>query len=159
MVSTIEVALIVEQVGEYESLIKEAYMSDADFVATYHEEAGTGIENCLRRTMTDFKKANNFRFFKLSDVQDNYVGYFGEADDGISENKYLCGFFILPEHRNFKTKNIFWEAVRNHFNDEFFCGVSSVNYKAVNFCFFGGGVIKYTMDYNKEKWYYFHFKN
>lgn len=159
MVRTLTNTLKASPVESYESLVREAYGSDEDFLRYFHEEAGSGLDRCVERTLHDFSKAAGFKFYEVRNDKGEFVAYFGEAGDGTSDNRYLCGFFVMPKFRKFIIENKIWRVIHDHFCGEFYCGIAQHNYKAVNFLFMGGGVIEQNMEYNSEAWYLFKFKN
>lgn len=73
--------------------LKYCYDKDNDLINKYHQKAGEGIDVCIEDELNVIKN-NNVQIFKMYDVNDNLIGYFGKQ----SENT-LTGYFILPEYR------------------------------------------------------------
>lgn len=111
------------------------YESDQDLLDKWHIEAGSGLENCVNRTMSDFEK---FKVeTKLIYRDGRVVGYFGkETNNGMQA---LTGFFIDPEFRNSEHIPSIWNEIREDFCPAFFVGLFDHNEPARKFIERQGG--------------------
>lgn len=113
--------------AEIFDLIVNCYQSDLELVQNYHVLAGRGLSACIDRTASDFITSNTIKIFKLT-KGDKFLGYFGDEN-----GEFLTGFFIMPEFRDTKSKQSFWNTVVNHFKGSFNVGIFDNNIRAAKF--------------------------
>jgi len=86
----------------YNTIIETCYTSDTELLEKYHALAPAMLFDCVQHTVDVFNKAMGFEMYELNDG-DNFVGYYG-IENYMGE-KYLCGFFLMPDYRNDKWKH------------------------------------------------------
>jgi predicted acetyltransferase len=109
-------------------MIRHCYESDVEHMMKYLLCSDQGLEFCIYKSVADFI-ANNITIYSLFD-NNNFVGYFGE--EPAKSDKFLTGFFIMPEYRKTLKKEFFHEIVK-HFNGKFKAALPISNKPAQNF--------------------------
>lgn len=110
-------------------VLTQCYASDPTFIKKYHELAGKSLATCIDRTYNDFIEHNVNSFVLVH--ENSVVGFFGEYV--LSNEYWLTGFFVKPEHRTPELKKDVWNTIKEHFNDEFKVGMLSKNVPAKRF--------------------------
>lgn len=122
---------------ELKSMLTRCYSSDKELIEKFHVLSGSSIEDCVNRTCQDFFSCKVDIFVVLSDSGD-FIGYFGE--EFLDNEKWLSGFFIMPEHR--KTSKDVWKLIKEHFNCDFKVGLFTKNKRAKRFIMKNGGQLE-----------------
>lgn len=120
------------EISEIEPMIRKCYESDNDLINKFHVIAGSGLDSCIKRTVSEFKEMNLTIYTLEKDGK--FFGYFG--DELYDSGRNLTGFFIMPEFR--KDKTDFWKEVKNHFNEDVNIGIFTKNARASKFLLSGG---------------------
>jgi len=113
---------------ELMGMIRKCYESDKEHMLKYHITAELGLDYCVNRTLFDFVLSNINAYALEHDGK--FVGYFG--DEWCSPDRWLTGFFIMPEFRK-NLKVDVWNMIVDHFNGPFKSGLYSKNEPAKKF--------------------------
>lgn len=128
----------VKESKNYNFVLRYCFSNDEELINKWHIVAGSGLTNCINKTISDFGKMDeSFKFYTIEKF--GYLfGYFGTEQ--INGNNFLTGFFIMPEFRNKDGFKEFWNVVSNHFsNESFIVGIYSKNIRAANWLEKSGG--------------------
>lgn len=122
--------MIATEIHNYESTIRHCFETDKELLNIYHISAPADINICTHRTVKDLQKTNQFTFYSLRE-NDEIVGFFGKL---MTTNvPMLESFFLKPNHRDEKTKDKFWDCVKEKVGDNFLCVIHKKNTRADNF--------------------------
>ncbi len=113
---------------EWYGLINKCYKSDPVHMVKVHASGELGIEYCIMKEVLDLS-SGNVNIFALED-NNEFIGYFG--DEWCSPDRWLTGFFIMPEKRKTYKKEV-WNTILNHFNCPFKSGLYTRNVPAKKF--------------------------
>jgi len=113
---------------ELMGMLRKCYESDKEHMLKYHITGELGIDYCVNRTLFDFV-LSNVNAFAL-EQNGKFVGYFG--DEWCSPDRWLTGFFIMPEFRKTIKADV-WKAITDHFDGSFKVGLYDKNYPAKKF--------------------------
>lgn len=102
--------------------IKHGFSKDVDLINKFHIIAPSSEENCAKNTY-DVLVSGNVDMYKMFDVNDNIVGWFGK--EGESN---LTGFFIMPE---FRTYQPVWDCILSNFKKPTRTSFYLKNYRAI----------------------------
>ncbi len=111
-----------------EPIIREAYASDQALLDKWHIISGSGLDACVKDTITALTK-ETYPDFAFHVLEDNglFVGYFGNEAD----RSYLNTFFIAPEQRSRKLE--IWQAVVGAMEPAFLSAIYSKNTPCMRF--------------------------
>lgn len=104
--------------------IVNCYQSDSELVSKFHVTPGN-LSDCVDRTVSDLLN-NDVKVYKIQN-KDQFIGYFGDTD-----NKYLNGFFVMPNMRKQFNDDV-WKLIASHFNNKFQTAVFGNNERAITF--------------------------
>lgn len=130
----------IESTKNYYFILRYCYSNDKDLIEKFHVVAGTGLINCINKTIEDFKDMHeSFKFYTIK-KDESLFGYFGT--EFINDTNFLTSFFIMPEFRNKEDSKEFWNIIFNHFdNKPFITGIYSNNTRASKWLEKNGGVL------------------
>lgn len=114
----------------YKPILRNCFKTDEELLIKWHIKSGQGLKNCVNKTFWDLQEcgARVYGLYKGNDL----IGYF--AEENFKPYKFLTGFFLKPEFRDFDTKKEFWNLVIEHFNSKpFYCGLYTKNIPANKF--------------------------
>jgi hypothetical protein len=113
---------------ELMSMIRKCYESDTEHMLKYHVTGDLGLDYCVNRTLFDFV-LSNINAYALEN-NGEFIGYFG--DEWCSPDRWLTGFFIMPEKRKELKKDV-WNIIIEHFKGPFKSGLYDKNEPAKKF--------------------------
>lgn len=122
--------MIATEIHNYEYIIRHCFETDKELLSTWHIVAPGSIDTCTDRTVKDLKKTNQFIFYSLKE-KDEIIGFFGKLM--TTDIPMLESFFLKPNHRDEKTKEDFWDCVKEKIGDNFLCAIHKKNTRADNF--------------------------
>lgn len=125
-----------EKIEDYKSILAECYRQDPALITLWHTVAGQGLEACVEKEFSDLK-ALKAKFFIVREAGE-LVGYF--CKERLQNGEALTGFFLVPALRTKAKRAQFWNVIRSHFKNQFFCGLYDKNAPARRFIESKGGV-------------------
>ena len=124
-------------VPDIKAILEECFATDLDLLNRYHIEAPAPLVTCVNRTYKDLMSCPEIVFYKIFDLS-RLIGYFCKETDKYG-NKYLTGFFLKPEYRNWDYIKEFWSIVNKEIGEDYSVGLYEKNSRAVKFIERSGG--------------------
>lgn len=97
-----------------------------EFINEFHEEGANGFDACVKGTVDNIGTS---KFFKVETEDGVLLGFFTtDHIDGIDimPSFHVRRIFRVPEYLQ-----VFWNLIRDTFNNDFFTSVGTANYKAL----------------------------
>lgn len=120
-----------------EECVSECFSTDQDLIDHYHTVAGTGLENCIQRTLEDIKLASPDFLFNTVNQDGQLVAYFCKDTD-----EYLAEIFVKPLYRKKEFMKDFWDQIVNSMKDPFYTAIYKKNTPAIEFYSKHGKIIQ-----------------
>lgn len=109
-----------------EPFVRRAYESDPELIEKWHIIAGSGLDQCVDRTVEDLLNCETITFYVVTE-DGEFVGYFGSEYGG----HYMPTIFILPKFRH--RKAAFWKEIEATMASTWNAGVYAKNTRCISF--------------------------
>lgn len=111
-------------------LLRIMYAEDLALLQTFHQNAGQGLDACVKTTFEAITPGS--KFFKVEMPDGTLVGYFVVAEP-VEGSDVMEGFFIRVQFRAKIYQDAFMQLINETFANNFFTSTGANNYRAIKF--------------------------
>jgi len=119
--------LSIIETDDIEPFVQTAYAFDEVLIHKWHVIAGSGLNDCVKRSVQDLENCETLKFYAAYDADTTFFGYFGTQYAGA----YMPTIFVMPGFRD--RKDEFWSEIEKRTTPTWRAGIYTKNTPCMRF--------------------------